>query len=212
MFSYTTSNELGGIFHVGTLDISQKSNQSLEWNGLSVSNCPNTWKRICGCAGQTWQLIPNSSDSFLLYHDLDKDDLSEIKQWAINAGYFTNAIEYRVYYYDDELEEERYFSFAQNEEQQAREEYEWRTEEDSNATRFEIIEDGLFPTDKLMQRSLVNVDVSMYLDIAVQLYAEEVLEINGIWWEDEFNPYALSAPRGVIFNSHLEYFDAIPID
>ena len=44
------------------------------------------------------------------------------------------------------------------------------------------------------------------------LYAEEELEADGMWWEERFDPCALSAPRGVIFNSHLDDFEAVEVE
>ena len=212
MFAYTCAEELGGLFHVGTLDIANKSNQSHEWNGLSVSNCPHAWRQICGCTGTTWELIPKGQDRFLLFHDLDDDDLAQIRTWAIEEGYFDADVEYRVYWYDNEYEEERYFTFSGDEYDNAIFEYEAKLEEEYDGVRFEERSNGLAPTDHLLLVSLVKIDPSMSLDIAVMLYAEEELETDGVWWDDNYDPYALSAPRGVIFNTRLDNFEAVETD
>jgi len=34
-------------------------------------------------------------------------------------------------------------------------------------------------------------------------YAEDVLKLDGVWWDDKLNPMSYSAPRGVIFNNML---------
>ena len=206
MFAYTNADEIGGLYHVGTLDISLKSTQSHEWNGLSVSNCPEAWKRICGCAGITWKMSPVGQDFFLLFHDLEDGDFEEIRAWAIQHGYFESDKEYRVHWYDEEYEEDRYFVFTGDEEQLAQDEYEEKLAEEYEGVLFEELDNGLKATPRLMELSLVNIEPAMHLDIAVMLYAEEVLGADGIWWEDRYDPYALSAPRGVIFNSHMSNF------
>ena len=209
MFSYTNADEVDGLYHVGTLNIANKSDQSHEWNGLSVSNCPDAWRQICGCCGTTWRLIPDHSDRFLLYHDLDENDMDTIKNWAINTGYFEQDMEYRVWWHDDEYDEDRYFVFSRDEYDDARDEYEFKLEEEYDGVRFEELENGLKATSQIEAMSLVKIEPAMYSDIAVLLYAEEKLGCDGVWWEDRYEPYALSAPRGVIFNSKVSGFEAV---
>ena len=212
MFSYVTAEELEGLFHVGTLDIAKKSNQSLEWNGLSVSNCPDAWRRICGCSGTLWQLIPKEDSCFLLFHELDDFDHMRIEDWACEAGWFERDMTYRVSYWDEEYEEERFFLFASEEREMAYGEYQFKLEEGCDGVEIEECPYGLRATRLLEDASMVKIDVSMFGDIAVMLYAEEVLDADGLWWDDRFDPYALSAPRGVIFNSRIGRFEALACD
>ena len=207
MILFLSLDDIGDIYHVGTMDINLKSSQSHEWNGLSISNCPQAWKEISGCYGTTWKLVPNEIEaSFLSFYDLDENDISMIKNWSLESGYFASSIEYRVYWYDEEYEEEHWFVFEESEKQEALDEYECRIAEEYEGVRFEEYSDGLTPTEQLMNMSLTDVPVALYTDIAVMLYAEEVLECDGVWWEERFDPLGLSAPRGVIFNSHLSRF------
>ena len=37
-------------------------------------------------------------------------------------------------------------------------------------------------------------------------------QTDGVWWDDNYDPYALSAPRGVIFNTRLDNFEAVEND
>ena len=209
MFSYYSSEDLDPIQHVGILDISQKSDSSLEWNGLSISNCPEAWKQICGCHGDTWTLVPQTNVRFLDRYALDDDDMIEIRRWAVDAGYFEYERQYKVSWYDYEYEEIRYFLFGEDEEQEARDEYEFKLEEECDGIDFEVIEGMIRPTNRLLSISLVKVDTSMADDIAIMLYAEEELGYDGVWFEERYDPYALSAPRGVIFNSCIDNFEAI---
>ena len=209
MISYYSADELAPIQHVGTLDIARKSNSSLEWNGLSVSNCPEAWRQICGCTGETWTPVPKVEATFLDRYALDADDLVEIREWAVNAGYFEYEKQYKVSWYDEEWEDTRYFLFAEDEEKEALTEYEFKLDDEYEGVAFEIIEGMLKPTDALFAMSLVKVDVSMADDIAIMLYAEHQLGCDGVWFDEIYDPYALSAPRGVIFNSRIDDFDAV---
>jgi hypothetical protein len=40
-------------------------------------------------------------------------------------------------------------------------------------------------------------------DFALLAYAEDVIGLDGLWWQDRYSPRRLSAPRGVIFSSRL---------
>ena len=45
-FKLQSPATIGDLYHVGTMDITRKSKFSHEWNGLSVSNCPDEWCQI----------------------------------------------------------------------------------------------------------------------------------------------------------------------
>ena len=48
-------------------------------------------------------------------------------------------------------------------------------------------------------------------DIITEIYAEQVLDYDGIYWDEILDVASYSAPRGVIFNSKLPSFDVVNI-
>lgn len=46
------------------------------------------------------------------------------------------------------------------------------------------------------------------LDLIASVYAEDVLRIDGVWWNDTYDPQLLSAPRGVIVPSMVHTWQA----
>ena len=68
---------------------------------------------------------------------------------------------------------------------------------------------GLLPTQKLIGQSLVNIELLDVSDIITALYAEQVLDYDGIYWDEILDVASYSAPRGVIFNSKLSSFDVV---
>ena len=46
----------------------------------------------------------------------------------------------------------------------------------------------------------------MVADMLAMAYAEDVLRLDGVWWEDRHDPAALSAPRGAIFAARVAAF------
>lgn len=68
---------------------------------------------------------------------------------------------------------------------------------------------GLVPTQKLLDQSLVRIELLNVPAIITGLYAELVLEYDGIYWDEVLDISAYSAPRGVIFNDKIASFDVV---
>jgi hypothetical protein len=64
---------------------------------------------------------------------------------------------------------------------------------------------GYVPTARLAERMRHErgVPLALAVDLAVVAYAEEVLDLDGVWWEDAYGPARYSAPRGVLFARRL---------
>ena len=52
----------------------------------------------------------------------------------------------------------------------------------------------------------MEVSSSTAFDLLTTFYVEQVLNWDGIYWDDRYDPYDYSAPRAVIFNSKLNSF------
>lgn len=196
-FQPVNLKEIGSLYHVGTMDISQKSTYSLEGNGLSVSNCPEAWKRITegNTHGDTYRLSkPNMK--LLDFYSMKENEKELIKDWAVKEGYVVPGALYK-YVFGDEEGNECYSLFDTYEEA--------LYEADGDVICVEAV-DGLLPTDKLKNESMVKVDFLNVMDFVTSFYAEKALGYDGVYWDEALDEAAYSAPRGVIFNSKLDSF------
>ena len=199
-FKTMNMRQVGDIFHVGTMDISKKTAFSLEGNGLSVSNCPDSWRRITEgfTHGDLFRLRKHDM-KLLDFYSLTPDEKDAIQRWAIDEGYVRPGDLYQCISYDEDGLE--YHSLHESYEEAF-------CEADEDEVR--VVQcAGLLPTDKLLSYSLVKVDLLNIPDIITELYAAHVLDYDGIYWDEELNECAYSAPRGVIFNSKLSSFETI---
>ena len=192
---------IGDIYHVGTMDISKKSNYSHEGDGLSISNCPDEWVEITeGFTYGDYFRLSKPDMKLLDYYGLTDGEKSEIQRLALENGYVEEATLYKSISYG-EFGDDEYFSLYDN--------YDDALEEaDGDEECVEEV-DGLIPTQKLRDRSLVKIDLLMVRDVITALYAEQVLGYDGIWWDEELDVGVYSAPRGVIFNSRVSSFDVV---
>lgn len=191
---------LGDIYHVGTMDISQKRSRSHEGDGLSISNCPDAWVEITeGYTYGDYFKLSKPDMKLLDYYGLTDGEKSEIQRWALENGYVKENKLYKSISWGEDGEE--YFSLFDSYDKAL---YESDDEDD----RVEEI-DGLIPTQKLLDQSLVKIELLQVRDIITALFAEQVLGYDGIWWDEELDVGAYSAPRGVIFNSRVSSFDVV---
>lgn len=199
-FRVMKPEEIGDIFHVGTMDLSQKSKFSYEGNGLSISNCPDVWCRITEghTHGDYFQLV--KSDMKLLdYYGLTEAEKQEIQEWATEERYVVPGKLYKSIFYGEEGEE--YFSLYDSFDA-ALEEADYEEECVKEVA-------GLLPTEKLLGQSLVEVELLDIPDIITELYAEQVLEYDGVYWDEVLDEMSYSAPRGVIFNDRIHDFQVV---
>lgn len=94
------------VFHCGELKPELRKTYSLEGNLLSVSPCPDAWKKIHRINSN--QIIKLPADYFIdvIKVKNDKDLLSKIKQYAINNQLAKKEKFYSVSYFDEELNQE----------------------------------------------------------------------------------------------------------
>ena len=201
-FKTFSPKRIGKLYHVGTMDISKKSDFSREGNGLSVSNCPESWRRITHgmTNGDTFQLSkPNMK--LLNFYALTPTEERLIQAWAIDEGLV--------------IRQPRYMSFADSEDGH---EY-YSVFESREKALFEADDDedrvqeyqGLVPTQKMRDSFMVHIELLDVQDFITMLYAEQVLDYDGIYWNEILEEGAYSAPRGVIFNSKLSSFTCTKI-
>lgn len=203
------SKLISDLYHVGTMDISRKRSFSLEGDGLSVSICPNEWRRITRQTESGLWLLSKKDVKMLDYHKLSVRSVNNIVKWGIEKGLAAKGVLYDVEsYIDDEL---CYSTYATYEEAINETDIPFLDEED-DAEEYEeqlnriVKREGLKATPKLINKVKVDIDASDVETHLVLLYCEYVLKIDGVYWDEELDVLNYSAPRGVIFNSRLNSF------
>jgi hypothetical protein len=184
-------------YHLGSLDASLKRH-SLEGEGVSISHCPREWASITPLAGEGF-LLTKAGAEFCDYHQFkqDKPWMARARKWAIEEGWAVLAWLYEVSSYDDEYEQDR--ASICEDAQEAKDEAEAYG---GGIRRFR----GLKPTPKLEEHLKTEGAgiLGVTDDYVVALYVEaNNPEVEGMWWEDDYDPSVLSAPRGVIFTRSL---------
>lgn len=181
------------LYHVGTLDITHKGEGSYEGAGLSVSLHPDEWQEIARLQGSVWR-CDRPGNRFVDFHRLSKPHRAMIGDWAVQTGWATRKTVWRVEFYDGETDEKRYFTFHDAAEAKA--------EADEYDTVPVEVPGELVSTPALAQRMRQR-GAETGLDLLVVAYAEDVMKIDGVWWNDNLDVATLSAPRGVIVPSMI---------
>ena len=196
-FPLFPSDKIGTLYHVGTMDITKKRRDSYEGDGLSVSICPETWIHITEgrTNGDTFSLS-KQNPQLLDYYSLTDDQKSAVTEWGKEQGYVQDATLYKAFFYD-ENGEECFMLFSTYEE--ALEE----TEDEEFVKECQSI----VATNKLQAITYTEIELLCTFDILLERFAEDVLQLDGIYWDEELDVSSYSAPRGVIFNSKLSTFD-----
>ena len=180
---------LQALYHVGYMDPTLKRKDSHEGAGLSVSTEPDAWMRINPMTeGPTFELV-KKHNQFLDFYAITKEQEKVIIDWGKKADYITPVPLYKFSYFDDEMDAEYYQLF------------ETREKADMEAEGYEaaVVEIAGFRSTRQMDEKVMASHSSFNsIDLLATLYAEEVLDIDGVYWFEELDIYAYSAPRGVI--------------
>lgn len=187
------------LWHVGSMNAGDKRQDSYEGAGLSVSLHPAAWRRIARghVGGDTWEMT-KSGNRFLDYHKIGKRRWGVIRQWATENGWAEAKTQYEVSWYDDEMEQRVGFVFDTRKEAEAESDPEYNED-----IRIKEIPTGLTGTQQLATRCHQRGPTSSPQELLASVYAEDVLGLDGVWWQDVFDPSNLSAPRGVIVPSKV---------
>ena len=200
------------LFHVGRLDPAAKGIDSHEGDGLSVSRHPEDWRAIARLGDAPVWDIDTRDARFLDFYAFRRDRaaLNAACDWAVEQGYLERGRVYVVTVPDEEEGGSLVFRFL--DEAEAEEEARGYLEVDLDGDELEAAVTkavrrtaGYVPTARLAGRMRHERDVPLALvvDLAVVAYAEDVLDVDGVWWEDTYDPARYSAPRGVLFARRL---------
>lgn len=204
------------LYHVGTMDISKKSDYSYEGNGLSVSICPSAWESIARMSSfEVWKL--EKEDMKLLdYSKVTPEIYNNIREWGVENGFLEEVFgRYAHTYYDEELGRDVSI-LCENLEDAL---IDIGLEPDEYSTYEEYLdsedgdEDSIYPiksfkaTEKLKAISLIEVDEGKCAEEQnFLLYLENYTDYDGVYWDEDLDIIGLTAPRGVIFNNKIDTF------
>lgn len=176
------------LTHIGSLNPAEKGSWSLEGQGLSVSRHPEAWGRIARLGGPVWT-VAIRNPRFLDYHQLTAEQKQAITEWGITRGFVEERPAFRHTCWDDEWEQERYTDYLDRDE--AEEEAEYSEGEIAEVTA--LVATAEFP-DTTVKPGTDGVEEIL----ATVWVSHTAHEFDGVWWEDDYDPELLSAPRGVI--------------
>jgi hypothetical protein len=185
---------LDTVFHVGTLDKTQKRAFNHEGtHGLSISEHPNAWRRITSgqTAGNTFTLS-KSTGCFVDFHAISDERWELLYTWGVRHGWLTQATRHSYSYFDEEMGQDLTFTFRTHQEAQQ-----------------EVGEDGheIVVLNKLVGTpafaDIVGLHQQDNASLVVLLYCMFLTQYDGIYWHDDLCVGQLSAPRGVITEHKL---------
>lgn len=188
------------LWHVGDMLVASKRRNSYEGTGLSVSVHPAAWRMIARgqVGGDTW-LLEKPGARFLDALSLSQAQKNKVLAWGHRQGYVAAADLWKWTYWDDELEEELHQIFPTREEAIAEADVDEEGDDFDSDCITAIA--GHVSTPALDRETLQDRPshgTASVLDLLLPLYADQVLEIDGVWWSERLDPLAFSAPRGVI--------------
>ena len=190
--------KISKVFHVGEMDIKNKSKFSLEGSGLSVSINPDEWRKIAQLGDRELYLLTNTNGVFVDGNKLNKQQKNNVISWGLENDYISQKETYKVCWYDDEMEDDVCMEFPTYDE--AKEE----AGDEEDGKTIEVNKSGVLPTSKLISSSMQGrIEPSQTFDLLLTIFVEKTTNYDGIWWNDKLDVMKYSAPRGVIFNSKL---------
>lgn len=201
-------------YHVG--DLSKKViRNSYEGSGLSVSYCPDSWRKIASLSGELFYLKKKKKKGrFLDFYSLDKKEKEKIIQWALNKKYLERKLVWISFLFDDEYDdffvteyeslEELKYEIAWNDRDEEEQAFLMETNVEKDKDQI-FCEKRYYATSKLLEKEewSGSCNSSISMDFAVMRYANEKLSLDGVFWDEEHDVNRLSAPRAVIFQEKL---------
>lgn len=196
------------IYHVGALSTqpAPRSRSSHEGPCLSVSKVPEAWRRIARLGNDPLWLLDKPDGQFLHIHKLTKAQKSEIIAWGYANGYATEGLGWvtELSSMDDNGDSETQFALDATEEDAIRMHGNVGEGEEGDDEVLKRYTRAMpFATEKLKEYAEQDVSLLMVFDMLALAYAEQVLDIDGLFWNERLDVYGYSAPRAGILRSKL---------
>jgi hypothetical protein len=180
------------LVHVGSLKEDMKRGWSLEGDGLSVSTEPEAWEEIATLGGSQWWTFTRDGNVFLDAHELTDEQRSSINNWGIERGYLARQNGWQIEWFDEEMDDT--MTTVLDSEDEAREELDSMEINQEPVLVERLVAGPNFPDEA----GALNAD-----QVILSVWAEEMSDFDGVWWNDDLAPEHLSAPRAVILKSRL---------
>ncbi len=186
------------LWHWGSFDPARKNERgsSLEGNLLSVSACPEAWQKIARLGGSTLNETRRAATLLDMQTILNgaTDDARILREsiikLSLDRGLLQIATVYSVSYYDDEWATE--FTMNSLSEDLAVLEAESTGGEMSASESF-------IGTEELLAKHGLKNSPTMGLELAIIEWAKSQKALDGVYWDENYDPLHLSAPRGGLF-------------
>lgn len=214
--------EFDRLYHIGTMDIASRGTNyrvSYEGNCLSISVTPHAWQQIARLGGYDLHALNKASGQLVDIHAArDSDDFPKIVAWARE----NNLVEDRQVFKAWERNEDDDWAYSYFETVEAAlAELDMDGEYEGNISRLPhprghkaiepiTILGGTSALSQIVGRDFaITEDVD---DFIIMAYASEVMGVDGVWWNEEYDPDGYSAPRGGIFPGKVVEWHATQID
>jgi len=210
------------VFHIGTLNAEDRSRNyrnSYEGNCLSVSVTPHAWQQIAKLGGYALHQLTKEGGQLVDVHAArNSDDFDEIVTWAKSNGLVEDRQVFKGWERNED--DEWAYTLFESEEAALEEldmdgEYEGDIDllphqEDHKAVEPVTILGGTAALSQIVGRDF---DVAEAVDdYLIMAYASQVMDVDGVWWNEGFDPDGYSAPRGGIFPNKVAEWTAAEID
>lgn len=185
------------LYHVGDFRGVPNERESHEATCLSVSEVPEAWRQIARLGtAPTWEFT-RKGNKFLRALKLTKGQKKGIIDWGISQGLAVAARVCKSIIQDEDGRQEWYMYKSPEEGID-----EHGEEDEEPGVRHELIPYAL-PTANLELRMMQRVSIVMLEDMLSIAYAEDVLDLDGVYWAERLNVLAYSAPRAGILRSRV---------
>lgn len=204
-FKLPTTQVKGQLYHVGKLDISFRRNNSHEGRGLSISTEPDAWMKINkGLTTGDVYKVSKSGHKFINMLEISKDQYEQLFNWGVKKGYMERNAVYRIYFYDDELDDTVFIETSDTDELSDELDMIGMSYDDAIETgTLSVNANDYIVTDKFKAAT-----GSEHKDLIVSLYCQhENIPADGLYWYETLDINKYSAPRGVIFDDKLQSWD-----
>ena len=206
--------QIDEVYHIGTIETEDRGMQakgSLEAFCLSVSLHPEDWSSIARLGGSPLWSMSRPGSLWLDVLALEPHSRAEIESWAEQAGYVEPSTHWRAWFSD----EEGNWSFMRCDSLEAADREIDNPEDEGpcpDGSRIDL-EEGYRLTERGMRELERWQEASDAQDGMIILYARDVLapaepRLAGLWWDETYDPGALSCPRGGILPARLSEFEA----
>ena len=209
---------LDRVFHIGTLAPSDRGAQgeSLEGHLLSISLAPHAWRRIARLGGNPLHTLSKPGGIRLLdLHAVERDaELRlQVEEWALAEALLERTDLWRAWRYDSEDDAWQYTLHASEDAALAQVDEEDEPEGPDGSPAVEPCA-LLVGTPALAAIAQIgNLGERDGFDYAATVWTERTQpDLDGVWWEETYDPAGLSAPRGGIFPSRISEVTATEIN